>query len=331
MKKLKFLVTAAAACLLAACTANPSKEASKEGSDPSSQEVSQNSQEQSNSQAQSQSNSQATSTSQAVQHIMEIDYATKKADFVDKQFAVTTTVENGYTLVNGVCTISVAGAYTVTGYLKGQILITVVGVELSLNNAYLENDQGKAPIYCNVAYDSANTAEQKLEVKGKATNYIVQYGGTYDKNNKDTAAAIVSDCDLDLGGSGLMYIVGALKHGVKANTVKVKSEGYRYVQGTNDGSAVNCTKFVDKAASASKLYAINTKNAIKADNAIELSSEGTTIYMYDCEVGMKTDKKSGEEHITLGAGVIIRYDHVTTPFDTNDGKLTNNATINPAE
>lgn len=294
MKKLKFLVTAAAACLLAACTANPSKEASKEGSDPSSQEVSQNSQEQSNSQAQSQSNSQATSTSQAVQHVMDIDYAAKRADYVSTQLTVTATeddettpITDGHALANGVLTISKAGIYTLKGYLKGQVLVTVAGVTVYVNGAFLENDQGKAPIYCNVALTEAN---EKVEIKAKGINYVAQYGGTYNKNNKDTAGAIVSECNVDLGGKGSLYVVGSLKHGVKANKVTIKSEGVRYIQGSADGSAINCDTFVDKAGSNSMLYVINSKNGIKADKSISVTSEGTNINMYDCTVGMKTEK-----------------------------------------
>lgn len=327
MKKLKFLLAATVVGLLAACTSNPK---SNDSADPSSSEPV------------SGDVSNSDSSQAPVTPVMTIDYAAKKADYVNTPFAITAEdadgnpIENGYIREGNLITINVAGTYVLEGYLKGQILVKVNGVEIELNAAYLENDEGKAPIYCDVAItDPAAEAREKLEIKPAdgTASYVVQYGGTYNKSNKDTAGAIVSTCDLDLGGKGTLYAVGTLKHGIKGEKVTVKSTGTRFIQGTTDGSAVNCDLLIDKKdnKSNSKLYVINSGNGIKADSGIDLScAKGTTVHIYDCATGMKTEKKASE-YITLGTGMILYHQHVTTLFDTNEAGLTNNATVNPTE
>ena len=336
MKKLKIFMTTFAALALVACGSNPSKEANNSEEAVNSQEalVSE--------EAPSSSSEAAPSSSQTpVEPLMTIDYETARAGYQSVAFelsgtekidGVSTPITDGYTVSNGVYTITKAGTWSAKGYLKGQIIISVNGVELELNQAFLENNQGKAPIYCTVAPVTEGT-QTKAEVKGKngSSSYVVQYGGSYDKDQPDTAGAIVSATDLDLGGKGALAIIGSLKHGVKAQKVVLKSEGARYVQGSKDGSAINCNEITNKDDSRNYLYCINSKNGIKADTSINLIAGDVSVY--DCETGFKTEKKSGNEFITLSEKVKLYYDeaHITTLFDTNAGKLTNNATVNPPE
>lgn len=185
--------------------------------------------------------------------------------------------------------------YKISGYYNGQIVNTVKNTIITLNGAYLENSSGEPAIL----------SSKKLEISMKkdSVNYIISTGTSAEKNAAivcyDSVAA--SSKNLELGGSGTGYIVGNICHGIKADEVKAKGTGVYYISGTANGSGINCNTFLIEAEKSISLYLLNSKNGIKADKNISISSG--SLYFSDIGTCLKTDTSkddgSSEHSITL--------------------------------
>lgn len=195
--------------------------------------------------------------------------------------------------------------FYISGYFKGQIVNEKKGTILNLENAYLENDKGPAILVA--------IKKTKLEIAVKSgTNYVITTAE--DSNAIETK-------NLEIGGSGTCYITGT-KHGIKGNDIEFKGSGTYYIQGAamiNDdestgGSAINGENFLIEEGKTVTIYAINSKNGIKADYTINIA--GGTINLLNNNVGLKTDlleKDPEKEHsITLSGGTI--YDCKNNTF-----------------
>jgi len=186
--------------------------------------------------------------------------------------------------------------YTISGYFNGQIISRTKNTVLKLNNAYLENTSGNAAIFCEVKTEISSTKDTE--------NYIISSG-----KNQEKAAALQGWKDINLGGSGSLYIIGNVYHGFKADDVKIKGSGKLYLQGTEKGAALNCHSLTVEKDKTFNAYFINSKNGIKADGTILINSGN--FYFYNNETALKTDlirEAPKEKHgITLAGGRIYTY------------------------
>ena len=183
--------------------------------------------------------------------------------------------------------------YMISGYFEGQIINKTKNTVLKFNNAYIENNSGEAAIFC----------EAKAEISSAkdSVNYIVSNG-----KNKNKTGALQSKKNLVLGGSGTLYVVGNVCHGIKADDTKIKGIGKLYAQGTKNGSALTCDSLAVTKEKSFSAYFINSKNGIKADNTIEIQSGN--FYFYDNKTALKTDtakdNPKAKHSITLSGGTL---------------------------
>ena len=181
--------------------------------------------------------------------------------------------------------------YTVSGYFNGQIVVTTKNTTVRLKDAYLENTSGKAALRC-----EAKTA---VSAAKDSTSYIVSSGRSASKN-----AALQGKRTLVLGGAGTLYVRGNVCHAVEAEDAKIKGTGTFYLQGTRNGSALNCHTLEVEREKTFTAYFLNSKNGIKADRTITVASG--TFCLYDNGTALKTDTaKDSKKHahaITLTGG-----------------------------
>jgi len=186
--------------------------------------------------------------------------------------------------------------YVISGYFNGQIVNKTKNTVIKLKNAYLENVSGEPAIY----------GEAKTEISSVSgtTNYIVSKG-----TNLAKVGAVHCKKNLEIGGSGTLYIKGDVYHAVKADDVKLKGRGTLYAQGTGKGSAINCHLLLAEKDKAFTAYLINSKNGVKADYSISIASG--TLHLYDNVVALKTDTvedNPAEKHsIVLSGGTFYTH------------------------
>lgn len=166
--------------------------------------------------------------------------------------------------------------YTISGYYSGQIVTTTKNTILKLDNAYLENVTGKPAVFCE--------AKTEISTAKGSKNYIVSSGRSFTKEG-----AVYAKKSLVLGGSGTLYITGK-SHGIEADDVKIKGSGTLYSQGRHNGSALNCATLTVEPEKTFSAYFLNSKNGIKADSSIKISSG--KFYIYDNKTALKTDTKA---------------------------------------
>jgi len=209
--------------------------------------------------------------------------------------------DNCYTNKNGVITFTAATPVdetkdievSIKGHFKGQIVNQVKGLVITLNNAYLENEDA-AVIVCE--------AKTEISAKKETTNYIVSTKKTETEEPNKIGAVYSKDKNIKLGGSGTCIIVGNIYHGIKADKVEFKGSGKYYLQGTKKGSAVNCDNFEIEPADPEdpktvSVYMCNAKNGIKADKSISIKNG--KLYFYGHETALKTNTAAeGQEKST---------------------------------
>lgn len=168
--------------------------------------------------------------------------------------------------------------YTISGYFDGVIINEIKDNELVLDGAYLTN-----------VNDAVIKCSKKLQVsaKNETVNYIVSTG-----TNENKLGAIHSEKGLEFGGKGTCYVVGSIYHAVKGSNVELKGSGTYYFQGTDKGAGINCNNFEVKAEKEITAYFINSKNGIKADETVNISSG--TFYFGNVKTGIKTDLKADD-------------------------------------
>lgn len=240
-----------------------------------------------------------------------IDYTTPKADY-GTTYSIEPSVDADE---DGVITITnnteTEVTYTISGYFKGQIHVTGEDVQIALKNAYLENE-GAPVILADLSTD--------ISFKKDTVNYIVETGTTEEKTG-----AIFSDSKkIKIGGKGTGYIVGNITNAIKADKVEFKGEGIYKLQGTSDGSAVNCNEFSVEADRTFTAYLLCSKNGIKADETITINS-GTFNFINN-KTALKTDTKEDDgadiHAITINGGTFTLSGNKT---DCSTDTLENNA------
>ncbi len=183
--------------------------------------------------------------------------------------------------------------YTVSGYFNGQIVNKTKNTVIKLNNAFIENSSGGTAIY----------GEAKTEVSSVngTVNYVVSSGKSPDKT-----AALYCKKNVEIGGGGTIHFVGNVCHAVKGDDVKLKGSGVLYFQGTNEGSGINCENLIVEKEKSFKAYFLNSKNGIKADCTIDVSSGN--FFFTGNKTALKTDTKKddpkSQHSITLSGGTI---------------------------
>ena len=204
--------------------------------------------------------------------------------------------------------------YTLSGYFKGQIVSSTKNTTIRLNNVFIENSEGKAALKCDAKTEVSSVKETE--------NYIVSYGRGNSKN-----AALMSRRSLVLGGSGKIYISGSVWHGIEADDVKLKGTGSFIVSGTNKGSALKCEMLTVEPEKKFNAYFINSKNGIKADSKISISSGN--FYLYNNETAMKTNTEKDDPNrahsIKLLGGTFYTHENKKIISTQKDAYFLDNA------
>ena len=166
--------------------------------------------------------------------------------------------------------------YIISGYFNGQIVVNTKNTELKLANAFIENTSGKPAIKAN--------AKTEISTAKNTENFIVSRGRSFSKN-----AALSSSRTLILGGSGTLNIKGKICHAVEAEDVKIKGSGVFFLEGTKRGSALTCESLEIEKDKTFTAFFLNSKNGIKADKTMSISSGN--FHFYNNETALKTDTK----------------------------------------
>lgn len=186
--------------------------------------------------------------------------------------------------------------YTISGYFNGRIVNKTKNTIIKLNNVFLENTDGLAAI--------RSSAKLEVSTVNGTTNYVISSGRNYSK-----IGAIQCKKNLVLGGSGKLYVVGNVCHGVEADNIKMKGSGKFVLQGKKIGSAMTCESFVVEEGKVFDCYLINSKNGLKADGFISIASGN--FFLYDNEIALKTNKSRapGDKHhsIRLSGGNFFTF------------------------
>ncbi len=197
--------------------------------------------------------------------------------------------------------------YYISGYFKGQIINKTKNTVLRLNNAYIEYDRGKAAVKC--------SAKTEISAAPDSVNYIVSTGRSFSKN-----AALQGKRGITLGGSGNLYIVGNVCHGLEGDDIKIKGSGNFYIQGRKTGSAITCNNLEVDTDKSFNCYLLNSKNGIKADGTIKIASGN--FFLYNNKTALRTEisKKTSAKArgILLSGGIFHLYGNHKL-YKTNDG------------
>ncbi|MCR4790943.1 MAG: carbohydrate-binding domain-containing protein [Treponemataceae bacterium] len=181
--------------------------------------------------------------------------------------------------------------YTISGYFKGQIVVATKNTILKLDNAYIENPFGKPAINCKAKTEIST-------VKG-SNNYLISYGRSY-----GDSGAIYSKKTLVLGGSGSLYVKGKVCHAVEGADLKIKGSGLFDFEASKRGSAICCQNLTVENDKTFDCYLKNSKNGIKADGTIEISSGN--FFISGNDTALKTDtakeKPKMPHYIKLNGG-----------------------------
>jgi len=197
--------------------------------------------------------------------------------------------------------------YYISGYFKGQLISKTKNTVLRFDNAYIEYDRGKAAVKC--------SAKTEISAAPNSVNYIVSRGRSFSKN-----AALQGKRGITLGGSGSLYIVGGVCHGLEADDVKIKGSGNFYIQGESKGSAISCGSLEVDPDKSFNCYLINSKNGIKAEGTIKIASGN--FYLYNNKTALRTEisKKTSAKAraIMLSGGIFHTFENQRL-YITNDG------------
>lgn len=181
--------------------------------------------------------------------------------------------------------------YKISGYFKGQLVNKTKNTVVKLSNVYIENPSGEAAIY--------GEAKTEISAAGETTNYIISSGSSSEKT-----AALQCKKNIEIGGSGTLYVTGDVYHAVKGDDVKIKGSGNFYFKGTKEGSGINCENLIVEKDKSFKAYFLDSKNGIKADFTIAI--ESGNFFFYDNATCLKTDTKKDDpkspHSITLFGG-----------------------------
>ncbi|MCQ2776539.1 MAG: carbohydrate-binding domain-containing protein [Bacilli bacterium] len=317
MKKIKFLLPLIAAGLLIGCTP-----AAKDNSGESSGNTAITSIDESK-----HADTSEVPTSSTVEDKNSIEWAAAKKAMSGKEFKLTGP-NGGFAKEGNVYNVNVAGDYTVEGYLEGQINVTVDGVKLIFKDTFIQNNE-------HAAVNFATSGTLKIGAVKDTKNYFIN---PVLSSYKDAAGMYGKDGTIEYASEAgsAIYCVGSTQHGVKAKKIIFTSGGDFWFQGTNDGSGLNTNNCLsnDEATEVYNIHCVNCKNGIKADKKIELSRGN--IFLYNLVTGLKTDENetdvdgvSTDYHITLGAGVKVTHEKVTTLIDTPREDVAG-ATFDPA-
>ena len=149
--------------------------------------------------------------------------------------------------------------YTISGYFKGQLINRTKNTVIKLNNAFIENNSGSPAIY--------GEAKTEISTVAGTKNFLLSTGRSEDKT-----AAIQGRKNLVLGGSGNLYVKGTVYHGIKGDDLKIKGSGKYFVQGSKKGAGIKCDSFLVEEGKNFTACFFDSKNGIKADNTIKISS-----------------------------------------------------------
>ncbi|MCR4661754.1 MAG: carbohydrate-binding domain-containing protein [Clostridia bacterium] len=215
----------------------------------------QNSGSESNNQSNDGSNNNNTNTSEEIT-VNPVTDETIEAEETTEEFSIVTEVEDGYTVEGNIYTITVAGEYTLSGSLNGQILVDCEDeVVLNLSNTTISysldspiKSIGDGKLTISAKNDTENVIKDTRSVK------------TVDDNSVGEGA-IYAVSDLDIQGKGVLVVEAGYNNGIHTKgDLKIKNLSL-------------------------KVTAID--NALKGNDSITIQS-GNIVLISTCGDGMKT-------------------------------------------
>lgn len=187
------------------------------------------------------------------------------AEETNEEFTLTSEVENGFSLEGNVYIISLAGEYTASGCLEGQILIDCDDdVTLNLSGTTIVCDFD-SPI------KSVGDGELTISAKKGTDNVVKDTRSTKTTDDSNQGAgAIYSKSDLKLQGKGTLVVSGSYNNGIHTkDDLKIKNLSLK-VTAFNNGIKANDSFTMESGT----VVIISTNgDGIKTENT-DISSKG---------------------------------------------------------
>lgn len=148
-------------------------------------------------------------------------------EYLIGDFKITTSVVNGFTFDENVINFTEPGEYIVSGIFNGSLIFSETildSVELYLNNAHITGSTLPA------IYWKKDAGKIEIKAMADTINTITQSSNIALLN-----AAIESENNIELGGSGSLTISGLQKHAVKGSNITVKGNVKLDISAVGDG------------------------------------------------------------------------------------------------
>lgn len=207
--------------------------------------------------------------------------------------------------------ITAGGDFEVVGTLSnGMIYVnTTDRVKLRLNGCSITNSNGPAIYFHNVD-------KGFITIEKGTTNYLTD-GRTYSTANADAKAALFSNDDLEIKGSGTLYITANHKHGICGDDdIKIENGNIIIKSAPSDG--IHCNETIKITGGTLDITA--TSDCIDTDGDVIIEDGNLTLNAGDDGIHSELD-------LTINGGSIT----VTKAYEGIEGKTivtVNNGTIN---
>lgn len=148
-------------------------------------------------------------------------------EYLIGDFKITTNILNGFTFDENVINFTEPGEYIVSGSFNGSLIFSenILGsVELYLDNAHITGSTLPA------IYWKKDSGKIEIKAMAETINTITQ-----SSNPALLNAAIESENNIELGGSGSLTISGLQKHAVKGSNITVKGNVKLDISAVSDG------------------------------------------------------------------------------------------------
>ncbi len=181
---------------------------------------------------------------------------------------------DGCSFKDGVLSITGAGTYTLSGELRGSILVDAGNAQddviLVLNGVNVENPDGAA-IYVQQAKNT------RIELKEGSENSLISgtEGSPFDEQNAK-GSVIFSEDDLDIEGTGSLNIKGYINNGI----------------GCKDDLDIN----------SGNITVLAVNNGIRASESFELKGGKLSVTAGNDGIKTSSNKKEGKGFITISGG-----------------------------
>ena len=223
------------------------------------------------------------------------DYDPDDTDFDDVtpttgDFSITTSVENGYTVSNNIYTITLAGTYTLSGALDGQVVVDTSSgkVILELNNTSITYDQN-SPILA-----SKNNDKVTINVLENTKNTITDNRATKTVDDDNMGeGALSAKADMEIKGSGTLVVTGNYNNGVhtskdlKIGDVSLKSTAYNNAIKGNKSVSISSGNIFAISTHGDGIETKDTDTSSKGKQRGDITITGGTVNVYAAGDGLQ--------------------------------------------